>query len=75
MVAKKKSERSVVSPVGQVLTTAQVAELLQVNPRTVQRAIRRGELKAHRVGRVYRVVDQDLREWWEAIRTVSPSPE
>jgi excisionase family DNA binding protein len=74
MVARK-GERVVASPVGQVLTTAQVAELLQISPRTVQRAIRRGELKAHRVGRIYRVNDQDLREWWEKIRTMPPSPE
>jgi excisionase family DNA binding protein len=73
MRAKQKGEDGGESSVGRVLTTAQVAQLLQLSPRTVQRAIRQGQLKATRFGRVYRVTDQDLREWWEKMRTVSPS--
>jgi excisionase family DNA binding protein len=74
-MAAKKGERQGMSSVGKVLTTAQVAELLQISPRTVQRAIRQGELKASRVGRIYRVADQDLREWWDKLRTAPPSAE
>lgn len=54
--------RSVISPVGQVYTTEEVAEILKTSQRTVQRMIRLGQLKAHRVGRGYRVRDVDLQE-------------
>jgi excisionase family DNA binding protein len=67
-MARKKRERairSVVSPVGQVYTTEEVAEILKTSQRTVQRMIRLGQLKAHRVGRGYRVRDQDLKELFE----------
>jgi excisionase family DNA binding protein len=57
------------SPLGQILTTEQVAEILQISQRTVQRAIREGHLRAHRVGRIYRVNAEDLRVWWDALQT------
>jgi excisionase family DNA binding protein len=68
MVVKRR-ERPVISPLGQVLTTEQIAEMLQISQRTVQRAIREGHLRAHRVGRIYRVNAEDLRVWWDALRT------
>jgi excisionase family DNA binding protein len=71
-MAENEEDRLVESPVGQVLTTAQVAKFLQISPRTVQRAIRTGELKAHRIRRVYRVNAQDMREWWDKIAFVPP---
>jgi excisionase family DNA binding protein len=63
-MARRKRERpirSVVSPIGQVYTTEEVAEILKTSQRTVQRMIRLGQLKAHRVGRGYRVRDEDLK--------------
>ena len=57
------------NPLGQVLTTEQVAEILHISQRTVQRAIRAGHLKAYRVGRIYRVLDRDLQAWWATLRT------
>jgi excisionase family DNA binding protein len=70
-VQSKKPKRQVVNPLGQVFTTAQVGDMLQVSIATIQRAIRAGDLKAHRVGRVYRVNEADMRAWWEALSTLS----
>jgi excisionase family DNA binding protein len=67
----EKVERPLVSPLGQVFTSAQVAQMLQISLATVQRAIRAGKLKAHRVGRVYRVNEADMRVWWETLSTTS----
>lgn len=41
-------------------TIAQVAERLQVDDKTVRRLIKRGELKAYRLGRQLRISDDDL---------------
>lgn len=43
-----------------LLTADEVAEMLRVSTMTVYRLIRRGELPAVRVGRSYRVRQQDL---------------
>ena len=67
-MARKRRERpirSVVSPVGQVYTTEEVAEILKTSLRTVQRMIRLGQLKAHRVGRGYRVREDELRRLFD----------
>jgi excisionase family DNA binding protein len=47
------------------LTVAQVAELLQVNPETVRRWLRAGELAGISLGDKagYRVTDSDLRDF------------
>jgi putative molybdopterin biosynthesis protein len=50
------------------LTTSEVSERLQVSPRTVQRLIQRGELKAFRVGRQVRIPELALKEMLEARR-------
>ena len=58
------------------LTTLEVSERLQVSPRTVQRLIQRGELKAFRVGRQVRIPELALKEMLEARRvgvSVAPS--
>jgi excisionase family DNA binding protein len=62
MPAKKREQviRPLINPLGQVFTTEEVAEILKTSQRTVQRLIRQGQLKAHRVGRGYRVLDRDL---------------
>ncbi len=67
-MARKKRERpirSVVSPVGQLYTTEEAAEILKTSQRTVQRMIRLGQLKAYRVGRGYRIRDRDLQALFE----------
>jgi excisionase family DNA binding protein len=49
-----------------LLTVAEVAELFRVSSMTVYRLIRGGELPAVRVGRSYRVRDDDLQAYLEA---------
>jgi excisionase family DNA binding protein len=46
-------------PVGNLRTIDELAELWRVSPRTVQRAIRSGALRAHRIGRLVRISDAD----------------
>lgn len=49
-----------------LLTVAEVASVMRVSRMTVYRLIRRGQLKAIRVGRNYRVREEDLREYLES---------
>ena len=48
-----------------LLTIRQVAKYLQVVPITVYRMIDRGDLKASKVGRVWRIRFQDVQEYLE----------
>jgi len=43
-----------------LLTLAETAEHLKVDPRTVRRALKKGQLHAHYVGRRIRVSQDDL---------------
>ena len=54
------------SGISRLLTVAEVATLMRVSRMTVYRLIRRGQLKAIRVGRNYRVRENDLSEYLEA---------
>lgn len=49
-----------------LLTVAEVAELFRVSSMTVYRLIRNGELPAVRVGRSYRVREDDLQAYLQA---------
>ena len=62
---REKVVRPIVSPIGQVYTTEEAAQILKTSLRTIQRMIRLGQLKAHRVGRGYRIRDIDLQEFFE----------
>jgi excisionase family DNA binding protein len=44
-------------------TVEEVAKLLRVSSRTVYRLIERGELKALKVGDLYRIEDQNLQTY------------
>lgn len=46
-----------------LLTVAEVAEVMRVSNMTVYRLIRSGELVATRVGRSYRIWDNDVRSY------------
>ena len=46
-----------------ILTVKEIAEFLKVNSITIQRAIKRGELKAFKPGKDWRVHKEDLIEW------------
>jgi excisionase family DNA binding protein len=53
-------------PISRLLTVAEVANVIRVSRMTVYRLIRRGQLKAIRVGRNYRVREDDLNDYLEA---------
>ena len=55
-----------------LLTVAEVAELFRVSSMTVYRLIRNGELPAVRVGRSYRVREEDLQSYLQA-QVVDPA--
>jgi excisionase family DNA binding protein len=54
------------NPISRLLTVAEVAHVIRVSRMTVYRLIRRGQLKAIRVGRNYRVREDDLNDYLEA---------
>ena len=55
-----------------LLTVAEVADLFRVSSMTVYRLIRNGELAAVRVGRSYRVREDDLQAYLQA-QVVDPA--
>jgi excisionase family DNA binding protein len=46
--------------VERLLTIPEVAEIFQVSTKTVRRAIAAGELRAHRVGRQWRIAPREV---------------
>lgn len=52
------------------LTTEEVLGYLNVNPRTIYRLIRSGELPAIRIGRQWRFRRSDLNEWIDRQRSM-----
>jgi acetyl-CoA synthetase len=46
-----------------VYTIEEVAELLKVNPRTINRMLERGELRGFKVGRLWRVSEEALQAY------------
>ena len=57
--------------VADVMTVSEVAEYLRVNPQTVYRKAKAGELPAVRIGRAIRFRKAELEEWMKM--TVHPS--
>lgn len=47
-----------------IMNVEEAAKILECNPETLRRAIRKKELKAARVGREYRISRYDLEEYW-----------
>lgn len=54
------------TPMSRLLTVAEVATVMRVSRMTVYRLIRRGQLQAIRVGRNYRVREDDLAAYLDA---------
>ena len=54
----------IVSPVGAVFDTEEVAEILKISRRAAQRMIREGKLRSHKVGRSYRVLGRDIERFF-----------
>ena len=53
------------------LTTEEVLGCLKVNPRTIYRLIKTGDLPAVRIGRQWRFRRSDLDEWIDRQRTTA----
>ena len=53
------------------LTTEEVLDCLNVNPRTIYRLIKIGELPAIRIGRQWRFRRADLDEWIDRQQTAA----
>jgi excisionase family DNA binding protein len=54
--------------VPQLWTIDETAEVLNVSPRTVRRLIESGALRAHRLGRLVRISDDDVTAFLSANR-------
>ena len=50
-------------------TIDEIAELLNLSPRTVRRLIEAGALRAHRIGRLVRISDEDIAAFLAANRS------
>jgi excisionase family DNA binding protein len=46
-----------------IYTPSEIAEKLQVNKETVLRKIRKGEMKAFKVGRLWRITEESLNQY------------
>ena len=53
----------------EVYTTAQAAEVLQINIQTLRKWIREGKLPASKLGSDYRVTGEDIKSFLDAIKT------
>jgi excisionase family DNA binding protein len=53
-------------PISSLLTIAEAADRLRVNPKTVRRWIGGGELAAYRVGRQWRITEDQLTQFLRA---------
>ena len=53
-------------PISSLLTIAEAAERLRVNPKTVRRWIGGGDLAAYRVGRQWRITEDQLTQFLRA---------
>ena len=51
---------------GDILTTKQLAEFLQVSDQTVKRAIKAGKLKAFKIGKDWRIEKEAVKEFIDA---------
>lgn len=47
------------------LTVAEVAEILRIRDYTVREYLRNGELRGYKIGDVWRVAEEDLKEFLE----------
>jgi len=55
-------------------TVEQISELLKIHPKTVQRYIREGKLRANKIGKSWRVTGHDLSVFAENTKRREPDP-
>ena len=68
----KRVKAGVLSPVGGIYNTEELAEILGVHRRTVQRLIISGDLGAIKVGRRLRVTEEQLKAFIQRQRIPMP---
>lgn len=56
---------------GKYFTVEQISEILKIHPKTIQRYIREGRLKASKIGKSWRVTGHDLSEFTEGTKAES----
>ncbi len=56
-------------------TVQELAKILSLHPKTVQRFIREGKIKATKIGREWRVQKEDLRDFAHAELSTTPADE
>jgi excisionase family DNA binding protein len=56
-------------------STTQIAELLQLKQRTIQRWVDDGQLKAYRFGRKYRIQGEDFDQFMQRYKAHTPTPQ
>jgi excisionase family DNA binding protein len=54
-------------PLERYCTTRELAEALRLNPETIRRAARRGELRSVRIGHERRYPESAVKEWLELL--------
>jgi excisionase family DNA binding protein len=52
-------------------TLEEIAKMLKVHRETIRRYIRKGDLKAARIGKEYRIREYDLNRFYESKRNAS----
>ena len=57
-----------------MLTVNQVAELLQVEPRTIRRNIERGDVPAKKIGRIWRIPRTFVLQFLQAAEGLPATP-
>ncbi len=62
-MAPSPRERSESLPDPKFLTIAEVATMMRVSKMTVYRLVHNGDLPAHRVGRSFRVTEEDVNDY------------
>ncbi len=54
-------------------TSAEVADVLRLNPQVVQRKLQAGDIPGYRIGREWRVDREELRQWLESRSNQRPA--
>jgi excisionase family DNA binding protein len=65
MTKSTKNPRVITNPLGNMYSTEEIAQILNVSRRTVQRMIQTGEIAAIGKQRNYRVPEAELKSWME----------
>jgi excisionase family DNA binding protein len=65
MTKSTKNPRVITNPLGNMYSTEEIAQILNISRRTVQRMVQLGEIAAIGKQRNYRVPEAELKKWME----------